>query len=70
MQGLSANNCLLHDDRGTGKSSTVKVLLHEFPPLYLTEVSKAEIPHFPSLVEVLVGLPIKSIVFTGDLSFS
>lgn len=70
VQGLPANNCLLYGDRGTGKSSTVKALLHEFPSLRLIEMPKAEIPHFPDLVEILAGLPMKFIVFIDDLSFS
>lgn len=70
VQGLPANNCLLYGDRGTGKSSTVKALLHEFPTLRLIEMPKAEIPHFPDLVEILAGLPMRFIVFIDDLSFS
>ena len=32
LNGLSANNCLLYGDRGTGKSSTVKAILNEYAP--------------------------------------
>lgn len=70
LQDLPANNCLLYGDRGTGKSSTVKALLHEFPALRLIEMPKMEIPHFPELVELLAELPMKFIVFIDDLSFS
>lgn len=70
LQDLPANNCLLYGDRGTGKSSTVKALLHEFPTLRLIEMPKAEIPHFPDLVGLLAELPMKFIIFIDDLSFS
>lgn len=70
VKGLPANNCLLYGDRGTGKSSTVKALLHEFPTLRLIEMPKADIPQFPQLVELLAGLPMRFIVFIDDLSFS
>ena len=30
IKGFGANNMLLYGDRGTGKSSTIKALIHEF----------------------------------------
>ena len=70
VAGLPANNCLLYGDRGTGKSSTVKALLHEFPSLRLIEMPKEAIPQFPDLVAMLADLPMRFIVFIDDLSFS
>lgn len=70
VDGLPANNCLLYGDRGTGKSSTVKALLHEFPTLRLIEMPKEAIPQFPDLVSILADLPMKFIIFIDDLSFS
>lgn len=72
LEGLSANNCLLYGDRGTGKSSTVKALLNEYytEGLRMVEMPKESLGDFPKLVEKIAPLPLKFIVFIDDLSFS
>lgn len=72
LEGLSANNCLMYGDRGTGKSSTVKALLNEFYPkgLRVIEMPKESLMDFPKLVDQIAAVPMKFIIFIDDLSFS
>lgn len=69
--GRPANNVLLTGSRGTGKSSLVKALLHEYAArgLRLIEVDKSDLATLPALLDVLAARPEKFIVFCDDLSF-
>ncbi len=67
--GYPALNVLLYGSRGSGKSSLVKALVHEFKDLRLVEVSKTELIHLPQILEQLRQLPQKFIIFVDDLSF-
>ena len=71
LRGLPANNVLLYGDRGTGKSSTVKALLHEYGArgLRLVEVPKQMLGDFPKLAAALSERPQRFIEFVDDLSF-
>lgn len=71
LQGRPANNVLLSGARGTGKSSLVKALLHEYAAagLRLIEVDKTDLLTLPALLPVLEQRPEKFIVFCDDLSF-
>ncbi len=71
LQGLPANNILLYGDRGTGKSSSVKALLHRFGSmgLRLIEVSKQDLADFPKIIHLLRQRVQKFIIFIDDLSF-
>lgn len=66
-----ANNALLTGARGTGKSSLIKALLHEYhgKGLRLVEVDKSDLATLPSLLVLLEKRPEKFIVFCDDLSF-
>lgn len=66
-----ANNVLLTGARGTGKSSLIKALLHEYAEhgLRLIEVDKYDLVTLPALLTVLAQRPEKFIVFCDDLSF-
>lgn len=66
-----ANNVLLSGARGTGKSSLIKTLLHEYADkgLRLIEVDKSDLQTLPALLDVLAGRAEKFIVFCDDLSF-
>ena len=57
--------------RGTGKSSLVKALLHEYADkgLRLIEVDKSDLVSLPYLLTLLKERPEKFIVFCDDLSF-
>ena len=56
---------------GSGKSSLVKALLHEYAArgLRLIEVDKTDLVSLPSLLTLLEKRPEKFIVFCDDLSF-
>ena len=69
LAGRPANNALLSGARGTGKSSLVKALLHEYADLglRLIEVDKQDLASLPSLLKLLQSRNEKFIVFCGDL---
>ncbi len=71
VAGRPANNVLLTGARGTGKSSLVKAVLHEFAPrgLRLIEVDKADLVELPDLIDLVAGRPERFVVFCDDLSF-
>lgn len=71
VSGLPANNILLYGDRGTGKSSTVKALLHEYGAkgLRIVEMAKQDLEDFPALLTTLQERPQNFIIFIDDLSF-
>jgi predicted AAA+ superfamily ATPase len=71
VQGLPANNVLLTGARGTGKSSLIRAMLHQFKDqgLRLVEVEKTDLVDLPDIVEILAQRPERFIVFSDDLSF-
>ncbi|WP_434777004.1 ATP-binding protein [Neisseria sp. Ec49-e6-T10] len=71
LAGKPANNVLLSGARGTGKSSLVKALLHEYAQegLRLIEVDKTDLIALPALLEILSTRQERFIVFCDDLSF-
>ena len=66
-----ANNALLWGARGTGKSSLIRALLHEFADagLRIVEVPAHRLVDLPDLVARLAGRSEHFIVFSDDLSF-
>ena len=71
VAGLPANHVLLTGDPGTGKSSTVKALLHEYSDrgLRMVEVGRHELTDLPSITALLRERPERFILFVDDLSF-
>lgn len=71
VMGYTANNILLYGDRGTGKSSTVKGLVHDFGEmgLRLIDVSLKGLVKLPYLLRKLSEKPQRFIIFIDDLSF-
>lgn len=71
LSGRPANNVLMSGARGTGKSSLVKALLHEYSEqgLRLIEVDKSDLVSLPALLTLLEKRKEKFIVFCDDLSF-
>lgn len=71
IRGLPAHHLLLYGDRGTGKSATVKALIHRYADegLRLIEVPKSRLASLPSLVQRLEGRGLAFILFIDDLSF-
>lgn len=70
-RGLMTNNVLLYGDSGTGKSATVKSLIHvsEFHNLRIIELAKNSLDELPALVRMLGQHTQKFIVYIDDLSF-
>ncbi len=71
LAGYPANNVLLYGDRGTGKSSTVKALVHTYGSkgLRVIEMPKQYLVDFPTVVQQLKKRPQHFILFVDDLSF-
>jgi len=71
LAGYPALHILLYGSRGSGKSSLVKGLLHQYAEkgLRLIEVGKSDLKDLPLIVEQLRGVPQKFIIFVDDLSF-
>jgi uncharacterized protein len=71
LAGYPALHILLYGSRGSGKSSLVKGLLHQYGErgLRLIEVSKADLTDLPAIADQLREAPQKFILFVDDLSF-
>lgn len=71
LAGFPANHALLWGPRGTGKSSLVKALIHEYAGLGLcfVEVEPEALVDLFSIFETLHGRPERFIVYCDDLSF-
>ncbi|WP_350613168.1 ATP-binding protein [Pseudomonas sp. HY7a-MNA-CIBAN-0227] len=71
LDGLPANHALLWGSRGTGKSSMVRALLaqHAKAGLRLIEIERDHLADLPRVVEQLVKLPQRFVLFCDDLSF-
>lgn len=71
LKGQGGNHVLLYGDRGTGKSSSVKALLHEFAPwgLRMVEMDRGRLMEFNRLIHTLRNRAGYYIVFIDDLSF-
>lgn len=71
IKGLTVNNILLYGDRGTGKSSTIKSLIHIFghKGLRIIEVSKHDLLSLHVIIQKVEGRAQKFILFIDDLSF-
>lgn len=71
LAGLPANNMILYGSRGTGKSSMVKALLHDYVDrgLRLVEIAKSDLPDLAHIYRILSDEPAKFILFIDDLSF-
>ena len=71
LAGFPANNVLLYGERGTGKSSTVKALLHAYGDrgLRLVEVPKHLLADFPQILAQVRDRRERFVFFVDDLSF-
>ncbi len=70
IKGLPAFHTLLYGDRGTGKSTTVKAIAHDYRDrLKIIELNKSELSALPRLFGELSGLKQRYLVFVDDLSF-
>lgn len=71
LTGLPAHHALLYGERGTGKSSTVKALLHAYVPrgLRMVELARDDLADLARVLAALREHPHRFIVFVDDLSF-
>lgn len=70
LNSKKAQNVLLYGDRGTGKSSTVKALVNEYPALRIVQIPKSELFGIGRAYAVLKELPLRFILFLDDYTFS
>ncbi len=71
INGHYANNVLLYGDSGTGKSTSVHALMHEYSDrgLRLIEVSKPDRGRLPQILSEIKKRNYRFILFLDDLSF-
>jgi len=71
LNGYPANNVLLYGDKGTGKSSMVKALIHEYADrgLRMIELPKVHMGDYHKVINGLEKRGFKFILFIDDLSF-
>ena len=71
VSGLFANNVLLYGDSGTGKSTSIHALMHEYSDrgLRLIEVSKPDRARLPQILSEIKKRNYRFILFLDDLSF-
>lgn len=71
VAGLPAQHALLYGERGTGKSSTVKALLHAYGHrgLRLVELARDDLASLDRVLAALRDHPQRFILFVDDLSF-
>lgn len=71
VSGSYANNVLLYGDSGTGKSTSVHALMHEYSErgLRLIEVSKPDRGRLPQILSAIKKRNYRFILFLDDLSF-
>ena len=70
INGQKHSNVLLYGDRGTGKSSTVKAIVNEYPGLRILFVQKKDIPALYDIYDCLRAFPLKFIIFLDDVNFT
>ncbi len=70
INGRRYSSALLYGDRGTGKSSTVKAAVNEFPELRVILVPKEMILRLYDIYETVRTIPLKFVLFIDDLMFS
>jgi len=71
LAGCPTGNLLLYGDRGTGKSSTVKALIHRYGRLGLriVEIPRQCLTDYLYILQRLKGSGLKFILFVDDLSY-
>lgn len=71
VRGYPANNVLLYGDKGTGKSSMVKALIHKYGErgLRIIELPKVYLGDYHKVINRIENRGFKFILFIDDLSF-
>ncbi|MCR5251740.1 MAG: ATP-binding protein [Lachnospiraceae bacterium] len=71
LRGQRANNCLLYGEAGTGKSSSIRGILHRYydQGLRIVEVYKHQYKEINELIRSLKDRNYRFIIYMDDLSF-
>ncbi|MDD3403435.1 MAG: ATP-binding protein [Hespellia sp.] len=71
VDGKRANNCLLHGDAGTGKSTSIKAILNQYydQGLRMIEVYKHQFQDLNDVIAQIKNRNYKFIIYMDDLSF-
>lgn len=71
VEGREANNCLLFGDAGTGKSSSIKAILHKYydQGLRMIEIYKHQFKDLSEVISQVKSRNYKFIIYMDDLSF-
>lgn len=71
VAGRPANNCLLFGDAGTGKSSSIKAILHKYydQGLRMIEIYKHQFKDLSDVIAQVKNRNYKFIIYMDDLSF-
>ena len=71
LSGYAANNVLLYGDKGTGKSSMIKALVHEYGDrgLRIIELPRIYLDDYNKILKAVENRRFKFILFVDDLSF-
>lgn len=71
VEGREANNCLLFGDSGTGKSSSIKAILHKYydKGLRMIEIYKHQFKDLSDVIAQIKNRNYKFIIYMDDLSF-
>ena len=71
VKGLPANNVLLFGDAGTGKSTSIKVILNEYydQGLRMIEIYKHQFQDLSSVIAQIKNRNYRFIIYMDDLSF-
>lgn len=71
LEGKPANNVLLYGDSGSGKSTCIRALLHEYYPkgLRLIELYKHQFKSLADVIAMVKERNCKFLLFIDDLSF-
>ena len=71
VKGKKANNCLLFEDAGTGKSTSIKAILNQYydQGLRMIEVYKHQFQDLNDVIAQIKNRNYKFIIYMDDLSF-
>ncbi len=71
MEWREANNCLLFGDSGTGKSSSIKAVLHQYydKGLRMIEIYKHQFRDLSDVIAQIKNRNYRFIIYMDDLSF-
>ncbi len=71
LNGLNANNVLLYGDSGTGKSTSIHALMHDYYDrgLRLVEITKQNRKYLPAVLSEIKKRNYHFIIYLDDLSF-